>query len=376
VILGASSSGQALWFLTRGTGVVSLLLLTAGLVSGIVGTVRFRSSRWPRFLVHGLHRNLTLLSILFVAAHVVTTVADRFAPIGFIDAIVPFRSPYRPVWLGLGAVAFDLLLALVATSLLRARIGARPWRAVHWLAYASWPVALLHTLGTGSDARTGWLQLLSVASVAAVLGALAWRLARARARIPARLAGAVAAVAVPLALLSWAQQGPLARGWAARAGTPARLLPHTVAVAARTPVAPVQQQPALPPAPFRATLGGTLTSHSQANGLVVVTLDLRAHGGFRGRVHLALRGVPLSGGGVQMLQNAAGVLPAQATAWETASVTALEGQRIELAVREPSGATRTVVLDVQIDPASGAVSGVMRSSSALTGGEQEGGGGG
>ena len=86
---------------------------------------RWHSARWPRFPSAGLHRNLTLLAIAFVAVHVVTTVADGYAPIGSADAFIPFVSPYRPVWLGLGAVAFDLLLALVLTSLLRARIGYR-----------------------------------------------------------------------------------------------------------------------------------------------------------------------------------------------------------------------------------------------------------
>jgi DMSO/TMAO reductase YedYZ heme-binding membrane subunit len=365
MLLAAASSGKALWFLTRGTGVVSLLLLTGALVSGIAGTVRMRSPRWPRFLVHGLHRNLTLLAILFVAVHVVTTVADRFAPIGLLDAVVPFRSPYRPVWLGLGAVAFDLLLALVATSLLRARIGARPWRAVHWLAYVSWPVALMHTLGTGSDARTGWLQLLSVASVAAVLGALAWRIGRARAGLGVRAVAAVGALAVPLGLLAWAQQGPLRAGWAARAGTPSTLLPSSRTVAAPAIVPVATREPELPAAPFRATLSGTISNRNEASGLVVVTLDLHAGGAFRGRVHVALRGMPLDGGGVQMVQSAVGVLPRGATAWETASVVALQGQQIELAVRTPSGGTRGVVLDLQIDPASGRVSGVMRSGAAL-----------
>jgi DMSO/TMAO reductase YedYZ heme-binding membrane subunit len=377
-MLAASSSSQALWFLTRGTGVVSLLLLTAGLVSGIVGTVRWRSARWPRFLVHGLHRNLTLLSIVFVAVHVVTTVADRFAPIGLLDAVIPFRSPYRPLWLGLGAVAFDLLLALVATSLLRARIGARPWRAVHWLAYASWPVALMHTLGTGSDARTSWLQLLSLASVAAVLAALAVRIGRARARLGVRMATAVGAIAVPLGLVAWAQNGPLATGWAARAGTPAALLPHTVATPrpTSTRVVAAAPQPSLPAGGFSATLAGTLTNRSQANGLVVVKLDLHARGGFRGRVHVALRGAPVEGGGVEMLQNAVGVLPRGATAWEIGTVTALEGQRIELSVRTPTGAARTLLLDLRIDAATGAVSGSLQSgsgsSTALAGEEGDG----
>ena len=123
-------------------------------------------------MVAGLHRNLTLLALAFIALHVLTTVVDGYAPISLLNAVLPFTSPYRPVWLGLGAVAFDLLLALTITSLLRARIGYSRWRALHWLAYASWPIALVHGLGTGTDAR-----------VTCVVGAVVWRVAAGRASL-------------------------------------------------------------------------------------------------------------------------------------------------------------------------------------------------
>ena len=110
----------------------------------------------PRVLLAGLHRNIPLLAIAFVAAHVLTTVADGYAPIGVKDAILPFLSPYRPVWLGLGTVAFDLLLALVATSLLRARIGLRGWRAVALARLSLVARRAVHGLGTGTDAKSGW----------------------------------------------------------------------------------------------------------------------------------------------------------------------------------------------------------------------------
>src|SRR5207244_6619157 len=122
----------------------------------------------------------------FVVVHVVTTIADGFAPIGVLDTVVPLHSAYRPVWLGLGAVAFDLLLALIVTSLLRARIGFRAWRAVHWLAYASWPVALVHALGTGSDSRFGWLVIITIVCAGAVGAALALRLLRSPGPLPLR----------------------------------------------------------------------------------------------------------------------------------------------------------------------------------------------
>jgi Ferric reductase like transmembrane component. len=173
----ATSSKQALWFASRGTGIVCLLLLTVSVVLGVITTVRFETVRWPRFVLEGLHRNVSLLILLFIGIHVATTVIDGFVPIGYLDAVIPFRSPYRTIWLGLGAVAFDLLLALAITSVVRARLGYRIWRAVHWLAYACWPIALVHGLGTGSDARQGWMVALDALALASVCAAVCWRLA-------------------------------------------------------------------------------------------------------------------------------------------------------------------------------------------------------
>ena len=152
-IVFAAGGSKALWFATRGSGTVAFLALTAVVVLGILGTQRLERLRVPQFLVAGLHRNLTLPALVVLGVHIGTSVADSYAPVGLKDAFVPFVSAYRPIWLGLGTLAFDLLLALTITSLLRTRIGLRRWKALHWLAYAAWPVALVHALGTGSDAQ-------------------------------------------------------------------------------------------------------------------------------------------------------------------------------------------------------------------------------
>ncbi len=121
---------------------------------GVLGSLRYSAApRWPRFAIDTLHRDISLLVIAVLVVHIITSVLDSFAPIRLIDAVIPFVSTYRPLWLGLGALAFDLMIALVITSLLRRRLGYGAWRLVHWLAYASWPVALLHGLGTGSDTK-------------------------------------------------------------------------------------------------------------------------------------------------------------------------------------------------------------------------------
>lgn len=174
------SAGSPLWYLTRGAGLVSLLLLTTTVLMGIGAWTRWATARLPRRLGVGLHRNISLLGLTFVVVHVVTAVTDGFVPISLSAAVLPFTSGYRPVWTGLGALAFDCLLALVVTSLLQRRLGWRRWRAVHWLAYACWPLAFVHALETGTDPGVGWFRLLAVACAAAVLGAGLARAALAR----------------------------------------------------------------------------------------------------------------------------------------------------------------------------------------------------
>lgn len=169
-------TGSVLWYATRGAGIVSLLLLTAVVCLGIVTALRWQTAGWPRFLTAELHRAVALLAVAFLALHIVTAVVDPFTSLGWLTVAVPFSSPYRRLWLGLGVVGFDLLLAIVATSLLRARLGRTVWRGIHWLAYASWPLALLHGLGTGSDATATWMIGLDAACLAAVGVAIAIRI--------------------------------------------------------------------------------------------------------------------------------------------------------------------------------------------------------
>jgi predicted ferric reductase len=165
-----------LWYTTRGAGAVSLVLLSAVVVLGVLSSLRFQTESWPRFLTTGLHRNVALMTVVFLALHIVTAVVDPFTHLGWLPAVIPFSAYYRTLWLGLGTVAFDLLLAVVVTSLLRGYIGHSFWRAIHWLAYGSWPIAVVHGFGTGTDAWSAWLFALTAACVAAVALAVGYRI--------------------------------------------------------------------------------------------------------------------------------------------------------------------------------------------------------
>jgi len=182
----------AFWYASRATGIVALLLLTAVLVLGILVNRQGRLPGLPRFAVTDLHRSLSLLSVAFIAVHIVTAVLDTYVHIPLLSAVIPFASGYERLWLGLGAIALDLMAAMIVTSLLRGRLNRVVWKAVHLLAYASWPLTFAHSLGSSKDLQQGWLLFLAIGCAAAVAAAAAFRLAHAARQVPR--AGRVSAI--------------------------------------------------------------------------------------------------------------------------------------------------------------------------------------
>lgn len=178
------NSHTVLWYASRATGVVALLLMTAVLLLGLLVTRQGRLPGLPRFAVTGLHRNLSLVAVVFVVLHVLTAVADSYVHIPLISAVVPLASSYERLALGLGAVSLDIMIAVIVTSLLRRHLSRRLWRAVHLLAYVSWPVAWLHSITSSTDLRHGWLFLTAVGCALLVVAAVLWRLSAASRDVP------------------------------------------------------------------------------------------------------------------------------------------------------------------------------------------------
>jgi sulfoxide reductase heme-binding subunit YedZ len=192
-------STQILWFATRGAGIVSLILFSAVACLGLLAVARAQSTRWPRFLTVELHRNLALLSVAFLAIHILTAIFDPFTNLGLGAALVPLASSYRPLPVAFGVVSVYLVAAVVVTSLLRERIGHQAWRAVHWASYAAWPLAVEHTLTAGSDSFAVWMLAVQAVCILAVSAALVWRLTSGgtnRSRLAAVTGGTADPVAV------------------------------------------------------------------------------------------------------------------------------------------------------------------------------------
>lgn len=140
-----------LWFATRATGEIALLLLSAVTVLGIVTSGGWVHQRWPRTVTTGLHRTLSLLAVVFLVVHIGTTVVDGYVPVTVADAVIPFSTSYKTFWLGLAALSLDLMIVLVVTGLLRTRIPAGVWKGLHWTSYACWGLATVHAIGAGTD---------------------------------------------------------------------------------------------------------------------------------------------------------------------------------------------------------------------------------
>ena len=172
----AFTGPQALWFVSRASGLALLAAFSATVVLGVVARLGAAPGRWSRLALGELHRTLALFSVSFLGLHVATAISDPYVTIGWVATVLPFASPYRTVAIGLGALAVDLGGAVLVTSLVRRRLGYRGWRVVHWLAYVAWPVAFAHSITAGSDQRIWWVALVEGGCALAVATATIARL--------------------------------------------------------------------------------------------------------------------------------------------------------------------------------------------------------
>ena len=364
----ATHGPSTLWYATRGAGAVSLVLLTLSVALGVAEIRMWAPARAPRFTVAALHRSVSLLALAFLVLHIVTVVLDPFPPIGVLNAVVPFVTSYRALWLGLGTIAFDLILAIAVTSLVRRRLGYRAWKGVHWLAYASWPVALLHGLGAGSDAKSTWMLALSAASIALVLIAVGARLASRDVPSNIRVGATTGITAALIALVAWAEQGPLAHGWAGRAGTP-----RSVLTAFSPPPPPPRRAPVVAAAkpaptdpltkPFIATVAGSIHTGTSSDGTGVIDLSMHLANGPAGRLRIRLGGEPLGDGGLRMDRSAVTLGPPSEPGRYQGRIDFLDGNRLRALV---GGAHGAVQLSMELSLGQSTVTGQLIARPATT----------
>ena len=226
------------WYTTRATGIVALILFTLVVTLGTLVANRIGGTIVGRFEVNELHRSISIVAVVFLAIHITTTVLDSYVPTGWISAFVPMTSAYRRVPIAVGTVAFDLLLAVWISSLMKVRIANKSWRFIHWFSWLSYATAIVHVYTSGTDTKKGIGLIVVIVCATVVVGAGAWRfLGR-----PSRAAGRTALT--PLAMAPSAPTRTTTGD--PRRGAPSS--PSTHPLAATTP-APGRRSAAVPPPP-------------------------------------------------------------------------------------------------------------------------------
>jgi sulfoxide reductase heme-binding subunit YedZ len=175
-VAAAVAGSQGLWFVSRASGLVLLVLFSVVVVLGVAARTGAAPRNWPRFVFVEMHRTLALFLVAFLALHVMTAILDPFVSIGWAATVLPLMSGYRTLAIGLGTLAVDLGGAVLLTSVARRRLGFRAWRVVHWLAYLAWPAAFVHSLTAGNDRGIWWVGVMEWGCAIAVATAVLARL--------------------------------------------------------------------------------------------------------------------------------------------------------------------------------------------------------
>lgn len=169
-------TNEIYWAIARSTGATALILLSVSLALGILARSGKTYIGIPRFATTSIHRTASLLALIFTLIHIITLYLDTYTGIALTQFFIPFTTASETLAYGLGTLAFDLILALAVTGLLRHRLPEKLFHLVHWGAYACWPAALAHGLSSGTDRGQIWFLALALVSLALVGTATVYRL--------------------------------------------------------------------------------------------------------------------------------------------------------------------------------------------------------
>jgi predicted ferric reductase len=171
------------WFISRGAGVVGYLLITGSMIYGLMITTRTATGAVPAPVSFGMHEFIAWLGLVFIAVHAVVLLWDGYIKYSLASVLVPFASSYRPVWVGIGQIAFYLSALLAASFYAKKRIGHKTWRLIHYASFATFILATLHGLFSGSDTKALPMQAIYISAVAAVLFLTVLRILLPRGRV-------------------------------------------------------------------------------------------------------------------------------------------------------------------------------------------------
>jgi len=149
--LFAIDSLQFWWYLTRAAGLMGYFLIWLSTAWGLVVSSKILDPVMERAFTYDFHEYLSWLGLAFIGVHVIVLMADKYLPYSIWQVLIPFLSPYRPLWVGIGVIAFYFSLLVTITYYLRTKIGMEAFRKIHYLSLVAYLGATLHGLYAGTD---------------------------------------------------------------------------------------------------------------------------------------------------------------------------------------------------------------------------------
>jgi sulfoxide reductase heme-binding subunit YedZ len=170
------------WFLTRASGLLAYVLLFGALSLGLSMTGDLLEGRVRRYRVYDLHRFLSLLALAVLLFHALIVLPDDYIGFSLAELLLPFASPYEPLYMGLGALSLYITALIVASFYAIHRIGYRTWRLLHYTTGLAFVLALVHGIGAGTDTAAAWVRYLYAGTGVVAFNLAVWRLLKGSAR--------------------------------------------------------------------------------------------------------------------------------------------------------------------------------------------------
>ncbi len=162
-------TAHAWWLASRASGITAFLLVSCSVLLGLAMATKILRGRVRPPVLVKLHEHLALAGLVAIAVHAITLLGDAWLNPGPAGLLVPFTIDHEPLFTGLGVIAAYLAALLGLSYYARRRIGTKRWRSLHRLTLLVYVLAVIHTLGAGTDASTAWMQVILLVTGAPIL---------------------------------------------------------------------------------------------------------------------------------------------------------------------------------------------------------------
>ena len=164
------------WYSVRALGFLAYLVLAASVLYGLLLSTKILDAIAHRPVSFALHKDLAIVAMVLTGLHMTILLGDSSFPFTPRAILVPFASPFAPVWVGIGQLTFYSMIVVTASFYVRRQIGQRAWRILHYVTFLSFIGATAHGIASGSDTGSAWARWIYLVPTAGALFLLVYRI--------------------------------------------------------------------------------------------------------------------------------------------------------------------------------------------------------